>query len=219
METVQTNETAAANAAAAVISDEAKIVKLVADVAKRERVLAILQGLPDEDRSTDSEASEQKAIKNMKSEIAKLQFKGVHDSIVEQAANIAVALREAIDSATELQAEQVAVIQISIFGDKAAEGGNGYKIDFRLRDNSTAAVATKADGEAGEKGEGAAKGKPVVYKGMTYTSAAKAMQALYAEEGKQFPTTSKNWLAHIKTNNEKSGWGMTYADGTLIVKD
>ena len=218
METV-TNETAAVQGTAAVISDEAKIAKLTADVAKRERVLAILQGLPDEDRSADSEASELKAIKSMKSEITKLQFKGVHDSIVEQSANIAVALREAIDSATELQSEQVAVIQISIFGDKTAEGGNGYKVDFRLRDNSIAAVSTKADGEAGEKSEGAAKGKPVVYKGMTYTSAAKAMQALYAEQGKQFPTTSKNWLAHIKINNEKEGWGMTYADGTLIVKD
>jgi len=216
METVQTNETAAAQAAAAVISDEAKISKLTADVAKRERVLAILTNLPDEDRSADSEASELKAIKAMKSEIAKLQFKGVHDSIVEQSSNIAIALREAIDNATELQAEQVAVIQISIFGDKT-ENGTGFKIDFRLRDNSP--TAPKAEGSTAEKAEGAAKGTPVVYKGMTYTSAAKAMQALYAEQGKQFPTTSKNWLQHIKTNNEKEGWGMTYADGTLIVKD
>lgn len=215
MKTV-TNETAAAQAAAAVISDEAKISKLTADVAKRERVLAILTNLPDEDRSADSEASELKAIKAMKSEIAKLQFKEVHDSIVEQSSNIAIALREAIDNATELQAEQVAVIQISIFGDKT-ENGTGFKIDFRLRDNSP--TAPKAEGSTAEKAEGAAKGTPVVYKGMTYTSAAKAMQALYAEQGKQFPTTSKNWLQHIKTNNEKEGWGMTYADGTLIVKD
>lgn len=215
MKTV-TNETAAAQAAAAVISDEAKISKLTADVAKRERVLAILTNLPDEDRSADSEASELKAIKAMKSEIAKLQFKEVHDSIVEQSSNIAIALREAIDNATELQAEQVAVIQILIFGDKT-ENGTGFKIDFRLRDNSP--TAPKAEGSTAEKAEGAAKGTPVVYKGMTYTSAAKAMQALYAEQGKQFPTTSKNWLQHIKTNNEKEGWGMTYADGTLIVKD
>lgn len=215
MKTV-TNETAAAQAAAAVISDEAKISKLTADVAKRERVLAILTNLPDEDRSADSEASELKAIKAMKSEIAKLQFKEVHDSIVEQSSNIAIALREAIDNATELQAEQVAVIQISIFGDKT-ENGTGFKIDFRLRDNSP--TAPKAEGSTAEKAEGAAKGTPVVYKGMTYTSAAKAMQALYAEQGKTFPTTSKNWLQHIKTNNEKEGWGMTYADGTLIVKD
>lgn len=215
MKTV-TNETAAAQAAAAVISDEAKISKLTADVAKRERVLAILTNLPDEDRSADSEASELKAIKAMKSEIAKLQFKEVHDSIVEQSSNIAIALREAIDNATELQAEQVAVIQILIFGDKT-ENGTGFKIDFRLRDNSP--TAPKAEGSTAEKAEGAAKGTPVVYKGMTYTSAAKAMQALYAEQGKTFPTTSKNWLQHIKTNNEKEGWGMTYADGTLIVKD
>lgn len=193
--------------------NEARIAELEASIAKRSKILTMLQNMPEEDKDATAISETEKAVDKMRSEIAKIQFGSISNAVLAQGEAIAQKLQDSLSKVITLGANQAAVITISVLG-TAKEDGKGYDVKFRL---TTAGSESKTEGEATSTG-GGAKGKALVYNGTTFESAAKTAKAVHEAQGKKFPEGSVNWLKWIKTHNKKDNLGITYAETGLPVE-
>ncbi len=210
MSNTETTVTSAANAAAEV-APEVRIAELQSNISKRQKVLTLLESMPEGDRDAASEAEAKKAIDKMESEIAKIQFAAISAQVTEQAENIAEGLQTEMSSIMKLGESQACVVNITLFG-KVGENGKGYSVKVSLKDSSPDAVkSVSKDGEEGSK-----RGTEIVYGGQTYGSAQKAAEAWHQANGRTFSTTPKNWLAWVKAHAAE--YGFTYPDGSVPTK-
>lgn len=194
------------------VSAEVRIAELTAAINRREKVLALLSSMPEEDRSPESEKDEAKAIDTLRKQIAKIQFASVSGAVIEQGEQIAQSLQASLKEVMTMSEDQSAVVIITLYGKPDAEG-KGYSVKFNLKDSSPDAVKSVS----AEGGESTKKGTEIVFNGVTYSSAGKAAKAWHEANGVKFPDTSKNWLAWVKIHAVEKGF--TYPDGSIPTKD